>query len=410
MAYKRISPQPVVEGGTGVQSNTAYAVLCGGTTTTNPIQSIASVGSAGQVLTSNGAGALPTFQALPSISITGDTGGALTGTAFTFTGGTTGLSFNGAVTTQTLTFAGATINAGVVNIGSDSVDNAINIGTAANAGRTVTIGNATGTSSVAINCGTGGVTVGTSANAHSTTVGSTNSTSSTTVQSGSGALNITSTNGALTINSGTGTLGISTDASATTVNIGTGAAVKTVTIGTTNTTSSTAIRSGTGNVAINSGLTIDSSGRNTNAAQPAFSVYVSGATINDVTGDGTPYSIVFDAQTFNIGSGYTLGTSAFTAPVTGRYMFGYQVAVTGATGSNTALQIVIKTTATSFISTFERIANTNQGGARYVNGSILCAMSASDTAEIEVTVAGSTKIIDIIGGVSATRFWGYLVS
>jgi len=54
---------PVSAGGTGVSSNTAYAVLCGGTTSTNPIQSIASVGTAGQVLTSNGAGALPTMQA-----------------------------------------------------------------------------------------------------------------------------------------------------------------------------------------------------------------------------------------------------------------------------------------------------------------------------------------------------------
>jgi hypothetical protein len=53
----------VASGGTGVSSNTAYAVLCGGTTATNPIQSIASVGTAGQVLTSNGASALPTMQA-----------------------------------------------------------------------------------------------------------------------------------------------------------------------------------------------------------------------------------------------------------------------------------------------------------------------------------------------------------
>jgi hypothetical protein len=52
----------VASGGTGVSSNTAYAVLCGGTTATNPIQSIASVGTAGQVLTSNGASALPTMQ------------------------------------------------------------------------------------------------------------------------------------------------------------------------------------------------------------------------------------------------------------------------------------------------------------------------------------------------------------
>lgn len=52
----------VAGGGTGATSFTAYAVVCGGTTSTNPLQSIASVGSSGQVLTSNGAGQLPTFQ------------------------------------------------------------------------------------------------------------------------------------------------------------------------------------------------------------------------------------------------------------------------------------------------------------------------------------------------------------
>ena len=50
-------------GGTGRTTQTAYAVLCGGTTTTAAQQSIASVGTTGQVLTSNGAAALPTFQA-----------------------------------------------------------------------------------------------------------------------------------------------------------------------------------------------------------------------------------------------------------------------------------------------------------------------------------------------------------
>lgn len=59
-------PLPVAQGGTGVTSTTAYAVLCGGTTSTGNLQSIAGVGTSGQVLTSNGAGALPTFQALSS--------------------------------------------------------------------------------------------------------------------------------------------------------------------------------------------------------------------------------------------------------------------------------------------------------------------------------------------------------
>jgi len=55
---------PVANGGSGVSSATAYAVLCGGTTSTDPFQSVAGLGSAGQVLTSNGAGALPTFQSV----------------------------------------------------------------------------------------------------------------------------------------------------------------------------------------------------------------------------------------------------------------------------------------------------------------------------------------------------------
>lgn len=56
----------VDSGGTGRTSHTAYAVLCGGTTSTGAQQSIAGVGTSGQVLTSNGAGALPTFQTLPA--------------------------------------------------------------------------------------------------------------------------------------------------------------------------------------------------------------------------------------------------------------------------------------------------------------------------------------------------------
>lgn len=55
-------PIAVASGGSGRGTATAYAVICGGTTSTAAHQSIASVGTSGQVLTSNGAGALPTFQ------------------------------------------------------------------------------------------------------------------------------------------------------------------------------------------------------------------------------------------------------------------------------------------------------------------------------------------------------------
>lgn len=456
----------VAGGGTGDTSFTAYAVICGGTTSTNPLQSIAGVGTSGQLLTSNGAGALPTFQnaAASSISITGNTGGALTGNSFTFSGGTTGLSFGGAGTTETLTFAGITANAGVVSLGTDSTDNAINIGTAASAGRTITIGNATGTSSVAINCGTGGVTVGTSATAHTTTVGSTNSTSATTIQSGSGALNVTSTNGALTINSGTGALGISTDASATTVsfatggavktvtlgsinstsattvqsgsgalnvtstngaltiNSGTGAlgistdasattvsfatggAVKTVTLGSTNTTSSTAIKSGSGNVAINSGLTIDSSGRNYNTVQPAFSAYLT-TSQNNVTGDGTTATVISDTELFDQGSNYNNATGIFTAPITGRYFFNAATQCTTII-AQTGGYMQLTATSHTFVANFLNAAavqgaqNLGEQVSAFIN------MTAGDTCKAEVTYSGSTKTVNIGGN---SFFAGYLV-
>ncbi len=60
------NPLTVAKGGTGVASTTAYAVLCGGTTSTGALQPVASLGLSGYVLTSNGAGALPTFQAAGS--------------------------------------------------------------------------------------------------------------------------------------------------------------------------------------------------------------------------------------------------------------------------------------------------------------------------------------------------------
>lgn len=54
----------VAGGGTGVTTlTTAYGVLCAGTTATGAVQTLSSLGTSGQVLTSNGAGALPSFQA-----------------------------------------------------------------------------------------------------------------------------------------------------------------------------------------------------------------------------------------------------------------------------------------------------------------------------------------------------------
>ena len=66
----------VAQGGTGRASTTAYAVICGGTTSTGAQQSIASVGTAGQFLKSAGAGALPTFSSFVAPTIQKFTSGS----------------------------------------------------------------------------------------------------------------------------------------------------------------------------------------------------------------------------------------------------------------------------------------------------------------------------------------------
>ena len=55
-------PVTVSDGGTGNTSFTAYSVVCAGTTATGDFQNVSGVGTSGQVLTSNGAAALPTWQ------------------------------------------------------------------------------------------------------------------------------------------------------------------------------------------------------------------------------------------------------------------------------------------------------------------------------------------------------------
>jgi len=70
MGYAGPIPFPVIEGGTGDTSFTAYAVITGGTTATGALQTVSGVGSANQVLTSNGAGQLPTWQSVGATLLT----------------------------------------------------------------------------------------------------------------------------------------------------------------------------------------------------------------------------------------------------------------------------------------------------------------------------------------------------
>lgn len=303
---------------------------------------------------------------LSSISITGDTGGALTGSSFTFTGGTTGLSFGGSGSTETLTFAGITANGGTVSLATDATTSTINVGTGA------------------------GV--------KTSTFGSVNTTSATTVQSGSGALNVTATGGSLTINSGTGALSISNDASVTTVNLATGAAAKTVTLGSTNTTSSLALKYGTSDFTLASAtgtvMSALDTGEITYPLQPAF-LAIPNATISDVTGDGTRYVIIFNTEIFDQNSDYNTGTGQFTAPVTGRYQFYGSIAYGDIGAAHNNGSQIIDTSNREYLTNLNNPTTFDISGFLAQTLVVLADMDAGDTAELVANVSGSTKTVDI---------------
>lgn len=102
----------VAGGGTGQTSATAYAVLCGGTTSTGAHQSIAGVGTSGQVLTSNGAGALPTMQ---TIGAGGQGRITATGGTITTSGSYTIHTFNSTATWTVTAISNGAIN-GTVDV------------------------------------------------------------------------------------------------------------------------------------------------------------------------------------------------------------------------------------------------------------------------------------------------------
>ncbi len=85
----------VPQGGTGLASLTTYAILAGGTSTTGNVQQVSGLGSTGQVLTSNGAGTLPSWQTVA----TGGISGAVIGNLLRANSTTTGTD-SGIVSTQ----------------------------------------------------------------------------------------------------------------------------------------------------------------------------------------------------------------------------------------------------------------------------------------------------------------------
>lgn len=431
----------VADGGTGRSVATAFAVICGGTTSTNPHQSIASVGSANDILTSNGAGALPTFQApAGGGNVTGP--GSSTDEAVARFDGAAGtllqdsvmiVSDTGAVTGVTTLnasglitgTAGLTITTGATSITSGT--NAIDIGTDA-AAKTITIGNATGVSSLLLDSGTGGITldttsgagaitlfsgtgaidIGNDAVAHTITIGNATGATAVNIDSGTAGITLDTTSGAgaITLDSGTGAIDIGTDTVAKTITIGNNTGATSIVIDTG--TAGMTVDSATGNI-----IDIDDSGWINYPLQPAFFGYLP-SDDNNVTGDGATYTLgsgtalteIFDQN----GDFTTAGV--FTAPVTGRYFLNAALRPEPPTSAMTSGLVGLVTSNRTWGHRWHPFNISTATGNATWPITALADMDSADTCTVTLQIInGASDTVDINGdGAAITYFTGYLVA
>ena len=156
----------------------------------------------------------------------------------------------------------------------------------------------------------------------------------------------------------------------------------------------------------NNALVIDSSGRVTQPAKPAFRAEKRAS--NQTYSGGQP-KVTFEHETFDIGSNYDTSNSRFVAPVSGVYFF---QSILRFVGDNNTLDygkvmLFINGSINSDLFQFNVRADYMQNS--HVNGSCLVQLNANDYAEIMVEMSGSNPVIHAHSGGARTYFTGFLV-
>jgi len=126
----------------------------------------------------------------------------------------------------------------------------------------------------------------------------------------------------------------------------------------------------------------------TQPLQPSFLV----STINvvNVTGDGGPFTVTWGSEIYDQGS--DMGTTTFTAPVTGRYHLSFVVRLAQIASAHSIRLAQITTSNRTYAFYHNR---TLTEGTSSFTVDIIADMDANDTATTQVRADSSTKVVDV---------------
>jgi hypothetical protein len=138
--------------------------------------------------------------------------------------------------------------------------------------------------------------------------------------------------------------------------------------------------------------------------QPAFQVQHSG-TQSNVTGASATYTLLWDTETFDIGSNFASNT--FTAPITGKYLLTANVTFEGVTSASDGFDLQIVTSNRTY-QTSEHLLG-DMSSQRFQCLAVVADMDASDTAIVRTIGTGESGNVWDIGGVQP-KFSGALLA
>jgi hypothetical protein len=152
---------------------------------------------------------------------------------------------------------------------------------------------------------------------------------------------------------------------------------------------------------------IDSSNRYTNTGQPAFHAFL-GSQIDNVTGAGTDYSIVFDDELFDYCANFNTATGIFTAPVDGVFLLTAKVLLVNVLMACTFFTLRIKTTSKEYKTAEGRVATDVNWGKNF---SVIASMSKDDTAYCIVSAGvGAGDTVDVYDEYYSSSLSGVLLT